>query len=100
MCHTTKPNQPINFRGLFNAKAITVEEQLRYYLTHSWGDKGVHILPKGICPNVNEMVRLEFELACYNILVQQVSLYTTRTLCFIIWPLLEINNNRKCAKSL
>ena len=38
---------------LFNAKAILLEEQLWYYLTHSWEDKGVHTFPKGICPKVN-----------------------------------------------
>ena len=30
---------------LFNAKAILLEEQLWYYLTHSWEDKGVHTFP-------------------------------------------------------
>ena len=38
---------------LFNAKAILLEEQSWYYLTHSWEDKGVHSFPKGICPKVN-----------------------------------------------
>ena len=38
---------------LFNAKAILLEEQEWYYLTHSWWDKGVHTFPKGICPKVN-----------------------------------------------
>ena len=33
---------------LFNAKAILLEEQLWYYLTHSWEDKGVHTFPKSI----------------------------------------------------
>ena len=48
---------------LFNAKAILLEEQLWYYLTHSWEDKGVHTFPKGICPKVNVIARLEYELA-------------------------------------
>ena len=43
--------------SLFNAKAILIEEQ--YYLTHSWEDKGVHTFPKGICPKVNVIARLE-----------------------------------------
>ena len=34
------------FLGLFNAKAILLEEQLWYYLTHSWEDKGVHTFPR------------------------------------------------------
>ena len=33
---------------LFNAKAILLEEQSWYHLTHSWEDKGVHTFPKGI----------------------------------------------------
>ena len=49
---------------LFNAKPILLEEQLLYNLTHSWEDKGVHTFPKGICPKVNVIVRLEYQLAC------------------------------------
>ena len=40
----------VNLCGLFNAKAILVEEQQWYYLTHSWRDKEVHAFPKGINP--------------------------------------------------
>ena len=32
----------ISLCGLFNAKAIFVEEQLWYCLTHNWKDKGVY----------------------------------------------------------
>ena len=32
---------------LFNAKAILLEEQLWYYLTHSWEDKGGSYLSQG-----------------------------------------------------
>ena len=52
----------INLRGLFNAKAFLVEEQL-YCLTNSRGDKGVHIFPKRNSPKVSVIVRLGFELA-------------------------------------
>ena len=45
-----------------NAKAIILAEHLWYYLTHSWEDKGVHTFPKGICPKVNVIARLEYEL--------------------------------------
>ena len=41
------------FFRLFNAKAILLEEQLWYYLTHSWEDMGIHTFPKSICPKVN-----------------------------------------------
>ena len=53
----------INPCRLFNAKAIPLEEQYWYYLTHSWEDKGVHTFPKGICPKVNVIARLEYKLA-------------------------------------
>ena len=61
---------------LFNAKAILLEEQ--YYLTHSWEEKGVHTFPKGICPKVNIIARLENELAYYDSAVHRFNHYTTR----------------------
>ena len=64
---------------LFNAKAIILEEEEWYYLTHSWEDKGVHTFPKGICSKVNVIARLEFELAFYDSAVQRFNHYTTRT---------------------
>ena len=68
-----------NLLGLFNAKDILLEEQQWCYLTHSEEDKGVHIFPKGICPNVNVIAWLEFELAYYDSPVQGFNNYTTRT---------------------
>ena len=62
---------------LFNAKAILLEEQ--YYLTYSWEDKGVHTFPKGICPKVNVIARLEYELPYYDSAVHLFNHYTTRT---------------------
>ena len=64
---------------LFNAKAILLKEQLWYYLTHSWKDTGVYIFPKGICPKVNVIARLEYELAYYDSAVHRFNHYTTRT---------------------
>ena len=64
---------------LFNAKAILLEEQQWYYSTHSWEDKRVHTFPKGICPKVNVIARLEYELAYYDSAVHRFNLYTTRT---------------------
>ena len=52
---------------------------LWYYLTHSWEDKGVHTFPKGICPKVNVIARLEYELASYDSAVHRFNHYTTRT---------------------
>ena len=62
---------------LFNSKVILLEEQ--YYSTHSWEDKGVHTFPKGICPKVNIIARLENELAYYDSAVHRFNHYTTRT---------------------
>ena len=62
---------------LFNAKAILLEEHYWYYLTHSWEDKGVHTFPKGICPKVNVIARLEYELAYYDSAVHRFNRYTT-----------------------
>ena len=64
---------------LFNAKAILLEEQYWYYLTHSWEDKGVHTFPKGIFPKVNVIARLEYELAYYDSAVYRFNHYTKRT---------------------
>ena len=50
-----------------------------YNLTHSWEDKGVHAFPKGICPKVNVIARLEYEQAYYNSSVQHFNHYTRRT---------------------
>ena len=62
---------------LFDAKAILLEEQ--YYLTHSWEDKEVHTFPKGICPKVNIIARLENELAYYDSAVHRFNHNTMRT---------------------
>ena len=67
------------FVGYFNAEAILLEEQSWYYLTHSWEDKGVHTFPKGICPKVNVIAWLEYELAYYDSVVHRFNHYTTRT---------------------
>ena len=50
-----------------------------FYLTHSWEDKGVHNFPKGICPKVNVIARLEYELAYYDSAVHHFNHYATRT---------------------
>ena len=40
---------------------------------------GVHTFPKGICPEVNVIARLEYELAYYDSAVHRFNHYTTRT---------------------
>ena len=71
----------INLRELFNAKSISGEEQQWYYLTHSCEDKvgGVHIFLVGFCLKVNIIVRLEFELAYFEVAGEHFSYYATRT---------------------
>ena len=41
--------------------------------------KEVHTFPKGICPKVNAIARLEYELAHYDSAVHRFNHYTTRT---------------------
>ena len=65
--------------GLFNARAIPVEEQYLYYSSHSWRDKGVHTFFKGISLKVNAQLWLEFKLTYYDVTVQCVSHYAMGT---------------------
>ena len=68
--------------GLFNAETILVEEPQQCYLTYSWtwvGSKRVHTVLKCISLEVNVIARLEFELAYYDLTVQHVNHYSTRT---------------------
>ena len=39
----------------------------------------MHTFPKGICPKVNIIVQLEYELAYYDSTVHHFNHYTTRT---------------------
>ena len=48
-------------------------------LFNPWEDKGIHTIPKGICPKVNVVARLEYELAYYDSTVHRFNHYTTRT---------------------
>ena len=50
---------------------MLLEEQQGYHLTHTWEEKVVHAFPKGICPKVNVIARLEFEPAYYDFAVQR-----------------------------
>ena len=47
--------------------------------SYSWEDKGVHTFPKGICPKVNVIAWLEYELAYYDSAVHRFNPYATRT---------------------
>ena len=69
---------------LFNAKAILLEEQQWYYLTQSWEDKGVYTFPRGICPKVNIIARLEYKLAYYDPGVHRFTHYTNFPFVFAI----------------
>ena len=51
---------------LGSTKATLVEKQLRYYLTHKWGNKGVDTFHKSISPKVNVIAWLEIELAYFE----------------------------------
>ena len=70
---------------LVPAKAILLEEQLRYFLTSSLEHKGVYTFPKGICLKVNVIAHLEYELAYYDSVAHRFNHYTTRTCPTKIW---------------
>ena len=63
---------------VYYAKAILLEEQRSYNLTHYWEDKGVHTFPKSICLKVNVIARVDFELAYYDSAVHRVNHYNTK----------------------
>ena len=48
---------------LFNAESILLEKLYSGYFTDSLEDKDVHAFLKDICPKLNVIARLEFELA-------------------------------------
>ena len=83
---TNNPTSPIFlvvslFNGISTLAGYLMPkpEEQWYYLTHSWEDKGVHTFPKDICPKVNVIARLEYELAYYDSAVHRFNHYTTRT---------------------
>ena len=57
---------------------------LHGHLTYMWKDKAVHTFLKSICPKVNVIARLEYELAYCDSAVHRFNHYTTRT-PFVIW---------------
>ena len=54
------------------SKPFPLEKQKWSCLTHSWEDKGVHNFSKGICPKVNVIATLEFEVAYYESAIQRI----------------------------
>ena len=69
----------ISFKNKFSKKPLLYKlYKYIFFLTQSWEDKGVHTFPKGICPKVNVIVRLEYELAYYDSAVHRFNQYTTR----------------------
>ena len=78
ICHKTQQTKP--------TKAILVEEQQWYYLTHNKGDKLVHTFLKCIITKVNIITQQEFEFAHCKVEFKHVCLYTSRTpilyICF------------------
>ena len=55
----------------------------------------VHTFPNGICPKVNVIARLEFELAYYDSVVHRFNHYTTRTPPRAVEDLILVNVDRK-----
>ena len=65
-----------------NAKAIIIDKQQWYYLTHSWESERIHNFHKGIRLKVDLITRLDFVHAYYNVSVHYFSHYATRTTGF------------------
>ena len=55
-------------------------DRARYHLSYDWGggDKRVHVFPKGSCPHLNVIAVLGFELAFFEVVVQEVNYYAYR----------------------
>ena len=68
-----------HLKVIFNVKAILGEEQQSYYLTQSWGNKGVHAFPKHINLKVKVIARPEFEQAYCKASIQHFSHCATGT---------------------
>ena len=66
----------IDVHGLFNAKAILVEECV--ILFNGRRERGVILSPKDISPKVNVKALLEFKLTHYDVIPQHVSHYAKR----------------------
>ena len=56
----------------------------------------VHTFPKGICPKVNVIARLEYELAYYDSAVHRFNHYTTRTPPAFAFSTEIITNTETC----
>ena len=76
----------INYHGLFDAKAILVEEQQWYYLSYIWvRDKGVHTFSKNINLKVSIIARLEFKLDYFEAVEKYFSHNDIGTPLFLFW---------------
>ena len=67
----------INLCRLLKTKAILLEEQVWYYLIHSWEDKVVYTSSKSISPKVNVIAWVEIQHAYYDSTDNHFNHYTT-----------------------
>ena len=52
------------------------KKKSHYHFAHSWEDNKVYSFPKGICPKVNVIALLRFELVYYDSVVHRFNHYT------------------------
>ena len=94
----TSLNIWLDFLGLLNAKAVLVEEQQWYFLTHNWVDKGFHTLFKFISLKVNVDAQMEFELSYYYFTVHHFQHNATGIphlrYLFVSWSVIFANQIR------
>ena len=79
----------IQYQGYLCRTTVVVLFNL---LFSRWGYR-VHTFPKCNCSNVNVIARQEFQLIYDDIVVHQVSHYTTRTHFLYIWLILFLFQN-------
>ena len=86
----------LNFVSLFNGVSTLVGYIMpKPSFSKNWEDKRIHTLPKGICPKMNIIARLEFELAYNDFAIQCFNHYTMSSPRRII--LVKIINKKQLA---
>ena len=66
----------------------------------AWEDKRVHVILESISLKVNVIVRLDFELAYYDVAVQLASRYATETPLPLFWGKVNMTSPLQTASQL
>ena len=85
-------NFPLTVTGTQSDKGLNILAAFASISLFSWEDKRVHTFPKGICPKVNVIARLEYELAYYDSAVHRFNHYTHKDI-LLIWRIFEADED-------